>query len=79
MNKITLNGAQEFATAALNLRDLIFEVTGRVISPQGQAEDGQNLGIGVARNGEVIPRTQWFTTHLTTGDEIEILTAMQGG
>jgi sulfur carrier protein len=79
MNKIRLNGAEDFATSALNLTDLVAEVIGIVVSPQGQAEDGQKLGIAVAHNGEVVPRTEWFTTHLTTGDEIEILAAIQGG
>lgn len=79
MNKIRLNGVAGFATSSLNLTDLVAEVIGIDVSPQGEAEDGQKLAIAVAHNGEVVPRSQWFITHLRTGDEIEMVTAMQGG
>jgi sulfur carrier protein len=36
-------------------------------------------GVAVARNEEVVPRSQWATTVVTEGDRIEILTAAQGG
>ncbi|MDG4825588.1 sulfur carrier protein ThiS [Asanoa sp. WMMD1127] len=35
--------------------------------------------IAVARNGEVVPRSQWVTTALAEGDEVEILAAVAGG
>ena len=35
--------------------------------------------IAVARNGEVVPRSQWDSTALTEGDEVEILAAVAGG
>ena len=33
----------------------------------------------MARNEEVVPRSQWDTTPATDGDRFEILTAAQGG
>lgn len=36
-------------------------------------------GVAVARNGELVPRAQWASTPLRTGDAIEIVIAKQGG
>lgn len=36
-------------------------------------------GIAVARNLEVVPRSEWAATPVADGDAIEILTAAQGG
>jgi sulfur carrier protein len=35
--------------------------------------------VAVARNGEVVPRGGWETTHLAAGDEVEVLAAVAGG
>jgi len=36
-------------------------------------------GIAVARNREVVPRSQWGSTPLAAGDVVEIVTAAAGG
>ncbi len=36
-------------------------------------------GVAVAVNREVVPRSSWTEVHLAEGDEVEILTAAQGG
>ena len=36
-------------------------------------------GIAVAVNGEVVRRGDWETTPLADGDQVEVLTAVQGG
>lgn len=36
-------------------------------------------GVAAAVNGTVVRRAAWETTALTDGDEVEILTAVQGG
>jgi sulfur carrier protein len=36
-------------------------------------------GIAVARGGEVVPRASWQDTPVCDGDQIEVLTAVQGG
>ncbi|GIF73820.1 sulfur carrier protein ThiS [Asanoa siamensis] len=35
--------------------------------------------VAVARNGEVVPRSEWASTPLSDGDEVEILVAVAGG
>jgi sulfur carrier protein len=36
-------------------------------------------GIAVARNREVVPRSEWSTTALSARDIVEIVTAAAGG
>lgn len=36
-------------------------------------------GVAVAVNGEVVPRSCWPATELADGDQVEVLTAVQGG
>lgn len=36
-------------------------------------------GIAAAVNGELVRRAAWSSTRLTAGDEVEVLTAVQGG
>ncbi|HZP50856.1 sulfur carrier protein ThiS [Actinocrinis sp.] len=37
------------------------------------------MGIAVAVGDDVVPRAEWDVRQLRDGDEIEILTAVQGG
>jgi sulfur carrier protein len=39
----------------------------------------QACGLAVAVNGEVVPRRGWPATPVGEGDQIEIVTAVQGG
>lgn len=36
-------------------------------------------GVAVARNREIVPRSQWTLTELEPGDHVEIVTAAAGG
>jgi sulfur carrier protein len=36
-------------------------------------------GVAVAVSGEVVPRTDWERTTLSTGAQIEVVSAIQGG
>ncbi|HZR52179.1 MAG TPA: sulfur carrier protein ThiS [Streptosporangiaceae bacterium] len=36
-------------------------------------------GVAAAVNGAVIPRGQWAATELRDGDQVEVVTAVQGG
>ncbi len=36
-------------------------------------------GIAVAVNGDVVPRGSWTATLLRDGDQVEVVTAVQGG
>jgi sulfur carrier protein len=36
-------------------------------------------GVAVAVDSEVVPRSQWEVTHLSSGAQVEVLHAIQGG
>jgi sulfur carrier protein len=36
-------------------------------------------GVAVAVNGDVVPRSAWAATRLRDGDQVEVVTAAQGG
>jgi sulfur carrier protein len=75
---ITVNGTQS-ATSAADLLHLVAELTGRELASTGQPVDGSRLGVAVAVNAAVIPRSQWAGRKLTQGDDVELVTAVQGG
>ncbi|GAT85936.1 sulfur carrier protein [Paenarthrobacter nicotinovorans] len=76
---IKLNGAVRQVPADASVSTLVTAVTGRALDHRGQAADGGKLGVAVARNSEVVPRSQWAATPLADGDELELVTAVQGG
>ena len=76
---ITVNGAERNVRRGSSVTELVAEITGRNIEADGRATDGHRLGIAVARNAVVVPRSQWSSTVLLVGDGIEIVTAVQGG
>jgi len=65
--KITINGEEKSFEAPLNLHDILVQ--------EGVAE----MMIAVARNGNVVPRSQYGATNVSDGDLIEIVSPMQGG
>lgn len=76
---ITLNGSRHAVADDASITTLISQITGRPLAANGQATDGQKLGVAVAHNSEVVPRSQWYVTALAEGDDIELVTAVQGG
>jgi sulfur carrier protein len=66
--EIVVNGEPR-QIAAANVRALLgalgYDATGR--------------GLAVARNDEIVPRGEWETTPVASGDRIEIVGAVQGG
>lgn len=79
MNSVQLNGATHPFSPGNTVADLVVEVTGRALLLNGQAADGGRLGVAVARNADLVPRSQWALTHLEMNDDVEIVTAVQGG
>ncbi|MCZ7419097.1 sulfur carrier protein ThiS [Verrucosispora sp. WMMA2121] len=65
--ELTVNGADRSLPDGLTVADLVRDVT------------GQQRGVAVAVNGEVVPRTGWPATVLCGGDRVEVLSAAQGG
>ncbi|WP_284975983.1 MULTISPECIES: sulfur carrier protein ThiS [unclassified Arthrobacter] len=76
---IKLNGADHAVAEDASVSTLVTAITGRVLDHRGQAADGGKLGVAVARNSEVVPRSQWAATALADGDDVELVTAVQGG
>jgi len=76
---IRLNGTQHALDDGATVGALVSRVTGRALAADGQATDGRKLGVAVARNAEVVPRSRWHATALAEGDDVELVTAVQGG
>ena len=74
-----MSGRTQNIADGASVSTLVSQLTGRAIGPDGQAADGQRLGVAVARNAEVVPRSQWHATALADGDDVELVTAVQGG
>lgn len=76
---IILNGSPRTVAAGASIAALVSDITGRPLAANGQAADGQKLGVAVAQNAQVVPRSQWSATALAEGDDVELVTAVQGG
>lgn len=75
----TLNGQARNTVSDSTLKHLIAELTGRDLADTGQPVDKRRLGVAVAVNAEVVPRNRWAEVTIHDGDDVEILTAVQGG
>ena len=64
---ITVNGQPRDVRAGTSVADLVKHVT------------DQDKGIAVAVNGEVRPRREWPAIALADRDQVEVVTAVQGG
>lgn len=79
MTTFHLNGAVHPLDGPRTVADLVAAVTGRAIGANGVPVDGGRLGVAVARNADIVPRSQWSATAVVAGDDVEIVTAVQGG
>jgi sulfur carrier protein len=64
---VVINGTPHRASAGLSLAEAVALLT-----------DAQT-GVAAAVNGDVVRRVAWATTPLSDGDEVEVVTAVQGG
>jgi sulfur carrier protein len=46
---------------------------------EAEGLDPERRGLAVARNGHVVPRTDWAETPLAAGDRVEIVKPFSGG
>ncbi|WP_152347923.1 sulfur carrier protein ThiS [Brevibacterium sp. CFH 10365] len=76
---IVLNGEHHELSSATSALDLIADVTGRELNPDGTPADGGRLGIALAVDGDVIRRGAWSGFTLADGHTVDIVTAVQGG
>jgi sulfur carrier protein len=65
--EVVINGNPHQAAATLSLAQAVALLT------------DAKTGVAAAVNGDVIRRAAWATTALSDGDEVEVLTAVQGG
>jgi sulfur carrier protein len=65
--RVTINGKPHEAAGSLSLAQAVGVLT------------TAQSGVAAAVNGAVVRRGAWETTALADGDEVEVLTAVQGG
>lgn len=66
---ITVNGERVEVPAGASIARLLCQ----------QGRDPETPGVAVALNGAVVRRKDWEDTELSEGDEVEVITAFQGG
>jgi sulfur carrier protein len=64
---VTVNGEPREVPAGTTVEQLVGQIT------------DQPTGVAAAVNGEVLPRRAWSGTPLADLDEVEVVTAVQGG
>lgn len=69
---VTINGKPHNYAEGTVLADVVADIT-------GHDPESDQLGVAVALDAAVVPRSRWTTTTLTSASEVEIITAMQGG
>lgn len=79
MTAITLNGRPHAVAGGTTVVDLVAETVGRPLGPDGTPLDGRRLGVAVAVDAAVVPRSRWARTPVAEGQSVEIITAVQGG
>ncbi len=64
---------------------ITFKINGELVNTQPQSIEqlvkdriGSDEGVAVAIDGAVVPRSQW-SREIESGNEVDVLTAVQGG
>jgi sulfur carrier protein len=65
--EITINGAAHQVSDELSLQRAVSLIT------------SATTGVAAAVNGELVRRAAWPSVRLAPGDQVEVLTAVQGG
>jgi sulfur carrier protein len=65
--EVVINGTLHQAATGLSLAEAVALLT------------DARTGVAAAVNGDVVRRAIWDATPLSDGDEVEVLTAVQGG
>jgi sulfur carrier protein len=69
--RLTVNGEPRAVPDGATVDALVASVIGQAT--------GQAGGIAAAVNGEVVPRSAWAGSPLRDDDQVEVVTAVQGG
>jgi sulfur carrier protein len=67
--KIKINGEESSIDSGLNITEFI----------KHQLNGKEPGGVAVAVNSSIVPKSKWNDTVINENDEIEIVTAVQGG
>lgn len=76
---LTVNGESYQPTPGETVLDLVASRIGKPLAPDGSPADGGRLGVAVAVDKAVVPRSRWQATVLAPGQNVDIVTAVQGG
>ncbi|MCI1748269.1 MAG: sulfur carrier protein ThiS [Acidipropionibacterium sp.] len=76
---LTVNGEDYQPHPGETVLDLVAGRIGRTLEPDGRPADGGRLGVAVAIDRAVVPRSRWQATELAPGQTVDIVTAVQGG
>ncbi len=76
---LIVNDEPRTLPAGTTCRALVQELTGREIGANGRPTTGAGLGIALAVDGQLVPRTAWNDTLLCASQRVEVVTAVQGG
>lgn len=76
---LTVNGESYQSRPGETVLDLVAARIGRDLGPDGRPTDGGRLGVAVAIDKAVVPRSRWQATALAPGQNVDIVTAVQGG
>jgi len=79
VHTVRLNGSDHEIAGGSTLLDLVAALVGHELRPDGSRADGGRLGVAAAVGGAVVPRGRWGSRRIAAGEEIEIVTAVQGG
>ncbi|NDK33092.1 sulfur carrier protein ThiS [Nesterenkonia haasae] len=79
MTSVRINDSDVELPDQASVVDAVAHTTGRELTSAGAPVDGGRLGVAVALDGEVVPRSRWAVTELSAGQDLEIVTAVQGG
>lgn len=64
---VVINGAADAAAVGRTIAEVLVDVAGSL------------RGSAIVVDGEVVPRGEWQTYRLRPGQQVEVITAVQGG
>lgn len=77
--QLQINGEATMLTPGQTVRDVVATRVGKQLCDNGLSLDGSRLGVAIAVDGAVVPRSTWSQYRLQAGQQIEFVTAAQGG
>lgn len=69
--RVSVNGDPREVAPGTTVGQVVAEITGLPAETV--------TGVAAALNGEIVPRGTWPAAALTEGDQVEVVTAVQGG